>query len=51
MLTIRIDKETKNIIAYLRLHKVRFTGRLKSVIIEELHKIADDFKYKSNCPF
>lgn len=46
MLTIRTNDIIDEKIAYLRLHKVRFTGELRRVIDEELTKICEDFKMK-----
>jgi hypothetical protein len=46
MLNIRIDSETKEMLAYLRLHKVRFQFNLRKIIKSELSEICKDFKMK-----
>ena len=46
MLNIRIDSETKEMLAYLRLHKVRFQPNLRKIIKAELSEICKDFKMK-----
>ena len=46
MLTIRTNEYQNELIAYLRLHKVRFTPKLKQVITKELESICKDFKMK-----
>ncbi len=44
MLNIRIDSETKEMLAYLRLHNVRFQPNLRKIIKAELSEIYKDFK-------
>jgi hypothetical protein len=46
MLTIRINDTIDEKIAYLRLHKVKFTPVLREAIDRELTKLCDDFKMK-----
>ncbi len=46
MLNIRIDSETKEMLAYLRLHNVRFQPNLRKIIKAELSEICKDFKMK-----
>jgi hypothetical protein len=46
MLNIRINSETKEMLSYLRLHKVRFQPNLKKIIKAELSEICKDFKIK-----
>jgi hypothetical protein len=41
---IRIDSETKEMLAYLRLLKVRFQPNLRKIIKAELSEICKDFK-------
>ena len=48
MLTLRINKETKDMIAFLRNHKVKFTPVIRGLIKAELAKICKDFKMKEN---
>ena len=47
MLIIRIDTETKEMIAYLKLHKVKYASLLKPIIKKELNNICDDYKKES----
>lgn len=46
MLTIRIDNETKEMIAYLRNHKVNFTHKIRQSITRDLKELCIDFKMK-----
>ena len=46
MLNIRVDNETKEMLAYLRQHKVRFLPNLRKIIKAELFEICKDFKMK-----
>jgi hypothetical protein len=46
MLNIRVDNETKEMLAYLRQHKVRFQPNLRKIIKAELFEICTDFKMK-----
>ena len=46
MFTIRTNNEMDEKIAYLRLHKVRFTPRIKKVIDDELSLMCNEFKRK-----
>jgi hypothetical protein len=46
MLNIRIDSETKEMMAYLRLHNVRFQPNLRKIIKVELSERCKDFKVK-----
>ena len=46
MLTIRIDDETKEMIAYLRAHRVRFQDKIRKSIKDDLSEICKDFKRK-----
>ena len=46
MLNIRIDRETQEMFAYLRIHKVRFQANLRQLIKAELSIICKDFKMK-----
>ena len=43
---MRIDKETEEMLAYLRLHKVRFQPNLRIVIKAELSILCENFKKK-----
>jgi len=46
MLTIRTDNEIDSMIAYLRIHKVKFTPKIRSIIKKELKNICTDFRIK-----
>lgn len=46
MLTIRTDVEIDEMLAYLRLHKVRFTSKIKESIRSDLKEMCNDFKMK-----
>ena len=46
MPNIRVDNETKEMLAYLRLHKVRFQPNLRKIIKAELSEICKYFKMK-----
>ncbi|NQU53747.1 MAG: hypothetical protein HQ522_14550 [Bacteroidetes bacterium] len=46
MLNIRIDSGTKEMLAYLRRHKVRFQPNIRKIIKAELSEICKDFKMK-----
>jgi hypothetical protein len=46
MLNSRVDNETKEMLAYLCLHKVRFQPNLRKIIKAELSEICKDFKMK-----
>ena len=46
MLNIRPDSETKEMLAYLRLHKLRFQLNLRKIIKSELSEIFKEFKVK-----
>ena len=46
MLTIRTDSEIDEMIAFLRIHKVKFTHRIKEAMRMELINICSDFKMK-----
>ena len=48
MLNIRIESETKEMLAYLRLQNVRFQPNLRKIIKAELSEICKDFKMKQN---
>ena len=48
MLTIRVDNETAEMIAYLRRHKVRFQPKIRQLIKPELQAMCKDFKRKEN---
>jgi len=44
MLNIRVDRKKQEMLAYLRLHKVRFQPNLRKGIKAELSEICKDFK-------
>lgn len=44
MLTIRTTEYQDELIAFLRINKIRFTPRIKKAIQEELEQICSDFK-------
>ena len=46
MLTIRIDNETSQMIAYLRIHKVKFQNKIRESIKKDLQVLCSDFKMK-----
>ena len=46
MLNIRVDNETKEILAYLHQYKVRFQPNLRKTRKAELFEICKDFKMK-----
>lgn len=46
MLNIRIDNETEEMIAYLRIHKVKFQNKIRQSIKSDLKNICFDFKKK-----
>lgn len=46
VLNIRVDNETKEMLAYLRLHKVRFQPNLRKIVKSELSEICKDFNMK-----
>jgi hypothetical protein len=48
MLTIRVDKETKSMTAYLRLHKVRWQPEAKQLIKDLLTEKCKEFKRKES---
>lgn len=46
MLTIRISKESEEVIAFLRLHDVKYTTKLWEAIERELKSQCSEFKRK-----
>jgi len=46
MLNIKIDSETEEMLAYLRLQNVRFQPNLRKIIKVELSETCKDFKMK-----
>lgn len=46
MLTLRIDNETEEMIAYLRLHNIKYTTKIKQSIKHDLKELCAEFKRK-----
>jgi hypothetical protein len=54
LLTLRIDKETRDLISYLKQNKVRYTDIIRDEVKNRLKEKAKEFKFKESkkyCPF